>query len=412
MREIEMRAIGIIRNSSLMAACLFAFAAAGLGQTNPPTLKSGKTAAAAESSAHKTIPLPAPTVDGEQAPDPDVPEAETILPYYNNYLKEYRLGPSDMISVEVFGQCPDYCKTGITVPPNARISYPLIREGILVAGKTVEQVAAEITKKLDEFIIDPKVTVTLDKAVATRYAVMGNVATPGVRIMDRKVSVYEAILESGGVTKTGDRNKVYVVSYGKDQRLTRKVVSLSLMESGKAEMVYLSPGDQVFVAGKGFSIEKIFDVLGKASTRRGCCSVLRSKSMNKLRNSLVLLVLLCGFQTAKADWVKQNTNTFAWFHDIFFVNESKGWIVGGDGMMLTTTNGGQTWVQTPKFTTDAFVQVYFTSETTGWLLCERNIYARGANASSYLRKTTDGGRTWEQHRVSSRRTRTCHKAAV
>lgn len=263
-----MKATEFIRNSSLIAAGLLAFAAADLGQANPPTQKSAKPATASEPSADKAIPLPAPTINGEQSADGDTPEAETILPYYNNYLKEYRLGPSDMISVDVFGQCPDYCKTGITVPPNARISYPLIREGILVAGRTVEQVAAEITKKLDEYIIDPKVSVTLDRAVATRYAVMGNVATPGVRIMDRKVSVYEAILESGGVTKNGDRNKVYVVSYGKDQRLTRKVVSLSLMESGKAEMVYLSPGDQVFVAGKGFSIEKIFDVLGKASAAR------------------------------------------------------------------------------------------------------------------------------------------------
>ena len=138
----------------------------------------------------------------------------------------------------------------------------------MVAGKTVEQIASEITKKLDEFIIDPKVTVTLDKAMNTRYAVMGNVATPGVRVMDRKVSVYEAILESGGISKNGDKNKVWVVSYGKDGRLSRKQYSLSQMETGKAEMVYLNPGDQVFVAGKGFTVEKFFDVLGKASAAR------------------------------------------------------------------------------------------------------------------------------------------------
>ena len=204
----------------------------------------------------------APAVSDEQSKD------DEILPYYDNYLKEYRLGPSDVISVEVFGQCPDYCKTGITIPPNARISYPLIREGILVAGRTVEQIAAEITKKLDEYIIDPKVTVTLEKAMNTRYSVMGHVATPGVRVMDRRVSVYEAIIESGGVTRLGDKNKVYVVSYGKDGRLSRKMVSLAKMELGKAEMTYLSPGDQVFVAGKGFSIERILDVISQASAAR------------------------------------------------------------------------------------------------------------------------------------------------
>ena len=214
-------------------------------------------------------PIPAPSSEAEKTIDQtEKPADEEILPYYNNYLREYRLGPNDVISVEVFGQCPDYCVVAKPIPPNARISYPLIREGVLVAGKTVEQVAAEITQKLDEFIIDPKVTVTLEKAMSTRYSVMGNVAAPGVRVMDRKVSVYEAILESGGVTKNGNKDKVYVVSYTRDGRLERKQVSLAKMEAGKAEMVFLSPGDQVFVAGKGFSIDKIFDVLGKASAAR------------------------------------------------------------------------------------------------------------------------------------------------
>jgi polysaccharide export outer membrane protein len=254
-----------IRNLSVIAAAILMMVAAAFSQSDKN--KAGKDMP--NKGTDQAIPLPAPSSTSDKQTDDDGPQIEeTILPYYNNYLKEYRLGPNDVISVEVFGQCPDYCKTGIAVPPNARISYPLIREGILVAGKTVEQVAAEITKKLDEFIIDPKVTVTLDKAMNTRYAVMGNVAQPGVRVMDRKVSVYEAVLESGGVTKNGDRNKVYVVSYAKDGRLSRKTVSLSAMESGKAEMVYLSPGDQVFVAGKGFTIEKVLGMLGSASAAR------------------------------------------------------------------------------------------------------------------------------------------------
>lgn len=236
------------------------------GQTSEPKLKDGKKSG--KSSTEKTTPLPAPTVTTDDPPSDGKAEESAILPYYDNYLKEYRLGPSDQISVEVFGQCPDYCKTGITIPPNARISYPLVRDGILVAGKTVEEVATEIQKKLDEFIIDPKVTVTLDKAMATRYSVMGNVAQPGVRVMDRKVSVYEAVLDAGGVTKEGNKKKVALVSYNKDGRLSRRVVNLADMEAGKADMIYLSPGDQVFVTGKGFSLSKAFDILGRASMVR------------------------------------------------------------------------------------------------------------------------------------------------
>jgi len=244
---------------------IFAAGANGYAQDVPKT--SDPVVIASPTPTPTSTPTPE-TVAVKTDPILDTPEAAEILPYYTNYLKEYRLGPSDMISVEVFGQCPDYCKTGITVPPTARISYPLIREGVLVAGKTVEEVAAEITKKLDEYIIDPKVTVTLDKAMSIRYSVMGKVAAPGVRVMDRKISVYEAIIDAGGVAKGGDRKKAVIISYNLQGRLTKRIVSLADMESGKAEMVYLAAGDQVFVPGKGFSIDTVFDVLGKASMVR------------------------------------------------------------------------------------------------------------------------------------------------
>lgn len=263
-----MKAIVFLNRGLMITVCLIALAVSGLAQTTAKA-KDKKGSDDKGKTTEKTAPLPAPTSASDVVTDDPQESIEgAILPYYDNYLREYRLGPSDVISVEVFGQCPDYCKTGITIPPNARISYPLIRDGIFVAGRTVEQVAAEITKRLDEFIIDPKVSVTLEKANATRYSVMGNVATPGVRVMDRKVSVYEAILEAGGVTKNGDKKKIALVSYTKDGRLSKRVVSLADMEAGKSEMIFLSPGDQVFVTGKGFTIEKVFDILGKASMVR------------------------------------------------------------------------------------------------------------------------------------------------
>lgn len=118
--------------------------------------------------------------------------------------------------------------------------------------------------------------------------------------------------------------------------------------------------------------------------------------MVKSYRLFVFVVLLLCFQSVNAEWVKQRSNSFAWLRDIQFVSESKGWIVGTDGVIMATTDGGTTWAQVPKFTTDTFRQIYFTDENNGWILCERNVYTRGQNATSYLRKTTDGGRTWER----------------
>jgi hypothetical protein len=170
-----MKAVNFLQRISLSLAVGLIFAAGVFAQTENPRTRDRIAPAetktdstevktdSTETTKPEPAALPTPPASDDKTVDAKTAEAESVLPYYNNYLKEYRLGPNDVITVEVFGQCPDYCKTGITVPPTARISYPLIREGVLVGGKTVEQVADEITKKLDEYIIEPKVTVTLEK---------------------------------------------------------------------------------------------------------------------------------------------------------------------------------------------------------------------------------------------------------
>jgi polysaccharide export outer membrane protein len=176
-------------------------------------------------------------------------EEAAIVPYYNNFLTNYRLGPEDIISIEVFNQ-PRYSKTGITVPPDGRISFYLIPEGVRVVGKTTQQVQEEIQKKLDEYIIDPQVTVYLDKAMSARYSVLGDVNKPGVMIMTRRVSVIEAIAEAGGVMNTGDKKKIIILRRKADGTLNPILVNLSAIEKGQArEMAYLAPGDQVIVPG-------------------------------------------------------------------------------------------------------------------------------------------------------------------
>jgi polysaccharide export outer membrane protein len=185
-------------------------------------------------------------------------EAYVANMYSNSILRDYKLGPEDVITVEVFGQCPNYCVTGKTVPPTGRISYPLIKEGVFVAGRTVEDVAAEITKKLDEYIIDPKVQVTLDKAMSARYSVMGDVRSPGVKPMARRVSIMDALSEAGGIAETGSKKNVILLRLGADGKLVSQTINVGSIEKGKGEMIFLSPGDQVIVQGNMFkSINKV-----------------------------------------------------------------------------------------------------------------------------------------------------------
>ncbi|MDQ3220805.1 MAG: polysaccharide export protein [Acidobacteriota bacterium] len=270
-------------------SCALIFALDIFGQQSPP-LKSGVPANAEKKSASdkslgkpanpsgtETIQGQASGMSGGQDKKTDNPkstrqespseEEAAILPYYNNYLREYNLGPEDVISVEVFGQA-NYSKAGIIIPPTARISYPLVPGGIFVGGKTVDEVSEEIKKKLDEYIIDPQVMVTLDRVASARFSILGKVGTPGVKVMNRRYNLYEAIAEAGGIDKDGDKKRVLLVRMNPAGGFTQTVINLDKMPKGKTEIPYLIPGDQIIVPEKRWSLTKIVDIVGKASALR------------------------------------------------------------------------------------------------------------------------------------------------
>jgi len=190
-------------------------------------------------------------------------EEDGFKPYYNNFFNNYRLGPEDIISVEVFNQ-DRYSRKGIIIPPNGRVSLSLIPGGVFVNGKTTAEVAEIIKKKYDEYIINPEVTVSLDKAMSYRYSVMGDVLQPGVRLMSRRMTVTEAIAEAGGVLSTGDRSKVYVLRRTQNGVMDPIIVNVSAIYKGKApDATYLVPGDQIVVPGN--KMKKVREWLGLAS---------------------------------------------------------------------------------------------------------------------------------------------------
>ena len=176
-------------------------------------------------------------------------EEAAIVPYYNNFFNTYRLGPEDVISVSVFNQ-DRYSRAGITVPPSGRISLSLIPGGVFVNGKTVDEVAELIKKKYDEYIIDPQVTVSLDKASSYRYSVIGDVGQPGIRLMNHRLTVTEALAEAGGVLSTGNKSKVVVLRRQANGVLSPIAVNVSAIYKGRApDNTYLVPGDQIVVPG-------------------------------------------------------------------------------------------------------------------------------------------------------------------
>lgn len=249
---------GLLALGSLPAA-LAQQPAAGASKANAQGKKTRQRTVGAQKPAERMEPD-----DTGAAQRPDMPsetlaarhesiseDEASITPYYNNFMATYRLGPEDVISITVFGPYQDkYSKVGIVVPPNAVITHQLIPEGVFVGGKTTQQVQDEIRKKLDEYIVDPKVTVTLEKAQSAVFWVIGDVGQPGIRPMTRRLSVTEALALSGGVLETGNKSKVVINRRGPDGYMKQWFINVAAIERGKQpDNFFLAPGDQVIVTG-------------------------------------------------------------------------------------------------------------------------------------------------------------------
>ena len=86
----------------------------------------------------------------------------------------------------------------------------------------------------------------------------------------RRVSVYEAINEAGGVLPTGDKKKVVVLHWNADRTMQQIPINVAAIEKGlAADNYFLRPGDQVVVPGNRFkTVQKVLGLLPVLSFAR------------------------------------------------------------------------------------------------------------------------------------------------
>ncbi|MDT7604875.1 MAG: hypothetical protein QOF61_2872, partial [Acidobacteriota bacterium] len=136
-------------------------------------------------------------------------------------------------------------------------------------------------------------------------------------------------------------------------------------------------------------------------------SAIRNLKSARPQSAIIAASLFILFTTqvaaaATGAWSPQASGTMAWLRAVHFVDEQHGWAAGSKGTILSTTDGGRTWRTLARPTEDALRDVFFSDTETGWLVCERSLYAlaRMEEARSYLLKTVDGGATWTRVEVT------------
>jgi len=90
-------------------------------------------------------------------------------------------------------------------------------------------------------------------------------------------------------------------------------------------------------------------------------------------------------------WIAQTSGTNNTLNAIFFIDANIGFAVGDGGVLLKTINGGTSWTYLTSGTTRSLYSVYFTDANTGYIA--GGFYYNGSSYS-VIRKTTNGGTTW------------------
>jgi len=157
----------------------------------------------------------------------------------------YRVGPEDVLEVSVWHE--DTLKKEALVRPDGGISYPLIGE-VQVAGKTVLEIRDEVAKRLDRFVPDAVVSVTILKIGSQRVYVIGKVNKPGEFPVGRYVDVLQALSMAGGLTPFADSNDIRVMRRDGERQVVLPFEYGRVVRGEKLEQnIQLRAGDVVVV---------------------------------------------------------------------------------------------------------------------------------------------------------------------
>jgi len=174
-----------------------------------------------------------------------LPLQSTIVQPTAGAAPDYAIGTGDLLEINVWKD-PTLTRQ-VVVLPDGTFSFPLVGR-FTAAGKTVEQLAADMEAKLTRYIPEPDLSVIVQQVNSQVVYVIGKVNRPGHIPLNRNVDVLQALAMAGGLNVFADR---------KDIRIFRKTGSQTLVipfnyqtvteENRLEENILLQRGDVVVV---------------------------------------------------------------------------------------------------------------------------------------------------------------------
>lgn len=180
---------------------------------------------------------------------PAGPQAYEIFPPNTQAVTPtYHIGPSDVVSVNVFNE-PDLSMAQVRVDASGNVSLPLIGQ-VEAQGKTSEELARVVESRLSpRFVVNPRVAVNVVETIASRVTIEGEVNQPGVYPLTGPTTLLDVVAMSRGTTRLADLDQVAIFRVINGQQMAARF-DLARIRSGELPNPALQGNDIVVV---GFS---------------------------------------------------------------------------------------------------------------------------------------------------------------
>jgi len=162
---------------------------------------------------------------------------------------EYYLRPGDVISVAVVDN-PEFSIRS-KIRPDGRINFPVLGD-IEVAGKTTVAIVSSMEEKLQPYVNNAAVSVTIEQYFANKIFLIGDLNTNGEFQIFEPIDIIRAIAMAGGLKNPKSKEGRIIKSNGEVVSVPLRKV-LSTAGVAKNESYLLHPGDTFYVP-KSFSI--------------------------------------------------------------------------------------------------------------------------------------------------------------
>lgn len=139
-----------------------------------------------------------------------------------------------------------YAQTGYSIDRHGNIRLPIIGE-INVLGFTTKEVRLKLEDELLKYLTDKEMFFVSVSLSGIKYTVIGEIESPGPKVIyQNRVSILDAISNSGDITITGNKKKVEVWRKTINGR-KKYVLDLTKATIFDSEVFYIQPNDYINV---------------------------------------------------------------------------------------------------------------------------------------------------------------------